>query len=144
MTMTSLIFCLALVTQDPARGPAAAPPAAAAAPAANPQAEWAALIARRKAARQEKARAQALRLAAADRQEARRRDDELKMAPLVANQIAQASLQSQEQHNAITQQVLMNRQAIEAARLDNERYAIGLRYWESQQPIRVIIAPQQP
>ena len=117
MTMTSLVFCLALVAQDPARDPAAAPPAAAAAAGAGSRAERAALIARRKASRQEKARAQALRRAAADRQEAQRRDEELKMAPLVANQIELARLQAQEQQNAITGQALMNLQSIEAARL---------------------------
>jgi hypothetical protein len=144
MTMTSLVFCLALVAQEPARGPATAPPAAAAAPGASSRAERAALIAKRKAARQEKARSQALRRAAADRQEAQRRDEELKMAPLVANQIELARLRAQERQNAITGQALMNLQAIEAARLANERYAVGLQYWESQQPIRVIIDPQRP
>jgi hypothetical protein len=144
MTMTSLVFCLALVAQDPARGPAAARPAAAAAPGANSRAERAALIARRQAARQEKARAQALRRAAAARQEAQRRDEGLKMAPVVANQIELARLQAQEQQAAFTRQALMNLQAIEAERLATERYAIGLQYWESQQPIHVLVDPGRP
>jgi hypothetical protein len=38
----------------------------------------------------------------------------------------------------------MNLQAIEAARLANESYAMQLQYWLSQQPIRVIIEPRRP
>jgi hypothetical protein len=124
--------------KDPALGPGAAPTAKAAIPSERARAEREATIAKRRAAR-------ALRRADAAKKEADLRDYERKMAPIVANQqIEMARIRAQQQQNEMTQQALMNLQAIEAARLANERYAMQLRYWESQQPIRVIIDPRQP
>lgn len=162
MTMTSLVFCLTLVAQNPAGRPAAAAarksaPAAAAAPAPAARAttpsarateERAALIAKRKANRQRRVRAEVQRRADAEKQEAARRADEIKMAPVVANQIRMARLQQQEEQNAITNQALANMQQLQAAQLATQQYAIGMQYWLGQQPVRVIVTPgplpQQP
>ncbi len=166
MTMTSLVFCLTLVAQNPTDRPdaasvPAAPVSAKAAPAARAGApgarattastraaeERAALIARRKASRHRRARAQAQRRATEAREEAARRDEEIKMAPVVANQLQMARLQLQEEQNAMTGQALANMQRMQAAQLATEQYNINMQYWLAQQPIRVIVtppAPQQP
>src|SRR5262245_21372873 len=138
MTVTSLVFCVALVAQEPTREPAVA-----VAPSAA-RAERAALIARRKAARQETARAQASRRAAEERLEARRREEEIRMAPVVANQIELARLRAQEQQDQFTRQALMNLQAIEAQRLAAQQFSLALQYWASQGSLRVTIVPPQP
>jgi hypothetical protein len=146
MIATPLILLAALLGQ--AQAPAAAPkgndaPATRAmTPEERAQYVRETSIAKRKAERQKKAQFQAAQRARAAQQEAMMRDYELKMAPIVAaQQIEMARLRLQEQQAAFNQQAIVNAQQFQAARLAQENQRLQLQYWQSQQPIQVIIKP---
>src|SRR3954454_23204012 len=142
MVATALILSAALAVQAPAAVPkeGEAPAARAMSPAERARIEREALIAKRKAGRLGKAQAQATRRGRAAEEEAKLRDYEMKMAPIVAaQQVEMAKIRSQEQQAAFQQQAIMNAQQMQAARLAQENYRLQLEYWRSQRPVQVII-----
>jgi hypothetical protein len=144
MVATALILSSALLAQAPAASPKknAAPAAGAMSPAERARHEREALIARRKAEKLGKAQAQSARRDRAAQQEAKIRDYEVKMAPIMAAQeVEMARIRSQDQQAALNQQALVNAQQYQAARLAQENYRLQLEYWRSQQPLQVIIKP---
>jgi hypothetical protein len=144
MIASALILSTALLVQTPAAVPKEndAPATKVMTPAERARYERESLIARRKAERQSKAQAQAARRARSAEEEAKIRDYELKMAPIMAaQQVEMAKIRSQDQQAAFNQQAIMNAQQYQAARIAQENYRLQLEYWRSQQPIQVIIKP---
>jgi hypothetical protein len=144
MLATALILSTALLVQTPAAVPEEndAPATTVMNPAERARHERESLIAKRKAERLGKAQAQAARRARAAQEEAKIRDYELKLAPIMAaQQVEMAKIRSQDQQAALNQQAIMNAQQYQAARLAQENYRLQLEYWRSQQPIQVIIKP---
>src|SRR4051812_517866 len=144
MVATALILSTALLAQTPAAVPKEndAPATKVMSPAERARYERESLIAKRKAERLSKAQAQATRRTRAAQEEAKLRDYELKMAPIMAaQQVEMAKVRSQDQQAAFNQQAIMNAQQYQAARLAQENYRLQLEYWRSQQPIQVIIKP---
>jgi len=144
MIATALVLSTSLLAQAPAAVPKEndAPATRAISPAERARQEREVTLARRRAERLSKAQAQAAQRARAAQEEARIRDYELKMAPIVAaQQVEMAKIRAQEQQAALNQQAVMNAQQYQAARLAQENYRIQLEYWRSLQPIQVIIKP---
>lgn len=150
MNMTALILSstLLLMTQNPAAKTQDAPAVKLLSPAEleklspadRAQYERARTIARRKAAQQAKNQAQAARRVRAAEDEAKLREYELKMAPIIAaKQVEMAKVQAQEAQAAAQRQAAINAQQYQAARLAQENDRIAIEYWRAQQPIQVIL-----
>src|SRR4051794_27749817 len=113
MIATALILSTAVLVQAPAAVPKEndAPATKVMTPAERARYERETLIARRKAERLSKAQAQGGRRARAAEEEAKFREYELKMAPIMAaQQVEMAKIRSQDQQAAFNQQAIMNAQ----------------------------------
>src|SRR4051794_5660686 len=117
MIATALILSTALLAQAPAGVPKGndTPATKEMSLAERARHEREALIAKRKAERLGKAQTQAARRDRAAQEEAKLRDYEMKMAPiLAAQQVETSRIRSQEQQAALQRQAIMNAQQYQA------------------------------